>query len=71
MSYPDMNWARETVSVVYETLNLAEARIVRRITIPREPSETKAARKRSGSLSNEQVVIVPLANINVISSTYN
>ena len=37
---------------------------------PRDPKETSAARNRSGSLSNEHVVIVPFAKTSVISSTY-
>lgn len=59
------------VSVVYERLNLGDACIVRRITTPREPRETSAARKRSGLLAKEQVVIRPSARTRVISSTYN
>ena len=71
ISYSDRNRDRGMISVVYERLNLGDARIVRRITTPREPRETRAARKRSGSLSKEQVVIRPSARTRVISSTCN
>jgi len=37
--------------------------------MPIEPRDTRAALKRSGSLSSEQVVIVPSARTSVISST--